>query len=136
MGHHLLLRGEAHLVSRDQISGSCIHHAPLLGVPTQSPKFLIAVAVIESPFRALLVSAARVSLLGGSREHCTGPGAVSSTTVAAAAEDQTAPATRAVSLDPELQHRKPTPKSWLPREHRGSCARTIAAHSNECSSAT
>jgi hypothetical protein len=76
MGHHLLLRGEAHLVSRGQINGSCIHHAPLLGVPSQSSKFLIAVAMIEPPFRALLVPAARRWLLRGAHERCTGPGAV------------------------------------------------------------
>jgi hypothetical protein len=56
MGEHLLLRGEAHIVSRGQISGRCIHHAPLLGLPSQSPEFLIAIAVIETPFGTLLMS--------------------------------------------------------------------------------
>jgi len=128
MGHHLLQRGEAHLVSRDQVSGSCIHHGPPPGIPSQSPKFLIAVAVIEPSFRALLVSVARGPFLRGSDDPGARIRAVPPATTATSAKDQDNAATRAASLDTDLQHRKPTPKSWLPREHRRSCAHTGAAH--------
>jgi hypothetical protein len=128
MEKHLLLWGEAHLVSRGQISGRCIHHAPLLGTPLQAPKFLITVAMIEASFGTLLVSAARSSLLGGPHERRARLRTVPPATAAASAKDQTSATTGAASLDTELEHRKPTPKSWLPHEHRRSCAHTSAAH--------
>jgi hypothetical protein len=65
MGEHLVLRGEAHLVSCGQLSGRCIHHAPPLGTSPQSSKFLITVAVIEAPFGTLLVSPTCRLSLGG-----------------------------------------------------------------------
>jgi hypothetical protein len=102
MAFHLLLRGEAHPVSRDQVSGSCIHHAPLLGLPSQSSKFLIAVAVIEASFGALLVSAARGPFLGGADEPGARIRAVPPATAATSAKDQNKAATRAASLDTEL----------------------------------
>jgi hypothetical protein len=132
MGEHLLLRGEAHLVSRGQISGRCIHHAPLLGrpgIPLQSSKFLIAIAVIETPLGTLLVSAPRSPLLRSAHDRRAWLGAVPPTTAAATAKNQANAATRAASLDTELEHRKPTPKSWLPREHRRSCANQCCAFS-------
>jgi hypothetical protein len=128
MLEHLLMRGEAHLVSRGQISGRCIHHAPLLGLPLQPSKLLIAIAVIEPPFRTLLVSVPRVPFLGGADDRRARIRAVPSATAATSAQDQKNAAMRAASLDTELEHRKPTPKSWLPREHRRSCAHTSAAH--------
>jgi hypothetical protein len=109
MGEHLLLWGEAHLVSRGQISGRCIHHAPLLGlpgVPLQSSKFLITLAVIETPLGALLVSAARSPLLRSAHDRRARIGAVPPTTAAATAKNQANAATRAASLDTELEHRK------------------------------
>jgi hypothetical protein len=128
MGKHLLLRGEAHLVSCGQISGRCIHHAPLLGIAPQSAKFLVAVAVIEAPFGTLLVSPPRSPLLGGANNRRARIRAVPSATAATSAKDQTSATTGAASLDTELEHRKPPPKSWLPHEHRRSCAHTSAAH--------
>jgi hypothetical protein len=129
MGEHLLLRGEAHLVSHGQISGRCIHHAALLGIPPQSTKFLIAVAVIEPPLWALLMPSTCCPLLGGTYERCARSRAVPPTTAATSAEDQKNAAMRAASLDNELEHGKPTPKSWLPPEHRRSCAHQCCAFS-------
>jgi hypothetical protein len=139
MGEHLLLRGEAHLVSRGQISGRCIHHAPLLGlrgIPLQSSKFLIALAVIETPLGTLLVSAARSPLLRGAHDRRAWIGAVPSATAATSAKNQANAATRAASLDAELEHWKPTPKSWLPREHQRSCANQCCASLADARTAT
>jgi hypothetical protein len=139
MGEHLLLRGEAHLVSRGQLSGRCIHHAPplgLLGIPLQPSKFLIALAVIETPLGTLLVSAARSPLLRSAHDRCAWLGAVPPTTAATSAKDQKNAAMRAASLHTELKHRKPTPKSWLPREHQRSWANQCCASLADARTAT
>jgi len=106
MGEHLLLRGEAHLVSRGQVFGRCIHHAPLPGFPLQSAKFSIAVAVIEPPFRTVLMLPTCRSLLRGAHDDRARLRAVPSATGAASAKDQKNTAMRAASLDTELEHRK------------------------------
>jgi hypothetical protein len=105
MGEHLLLRGEAHLVSCGQIYGRCIHHAPL-GIAPQSPKFLIAITMIEAPFWTLLMSMTCCPLLGGADERRARIRAVPSATAATSAKDQKNAAARAATLDTELEHRK------------------------------
>jgi hypothetical protein len=132
MGHHLALGGEAHLVSRGQISGRCIHHAPVLGIPFQSSKFLIAIAVIEAPFGALLVAATRSPLLGGAHDRRAWIRAVQPAAAAASAKNQTNAATRAVSLDTELEHRNQLRKVGC-RASIDDPAQTSAAHYHECS---
>jgi hypothetical protein len=127
MGEYLLLRGEAHLVSSGQVSGRCIHHAAPRIAP-QSPKFLIAIAMIETSFWTLLVLPTCCPLPNGTHERSAWLHAVPPATAAPPAKDQKNAATSAATLDSELDHRKPTPKSWLPREHRRSCAHTSAAH--------
>jgi len=118
------------------MSGRCIHHALLLGIPLQSTKFPIAVAVIEPPLWALLMSLTCRPLLGSTGERCARIRAVPPTTTAASAKDQTNAATRATLLDTELEQGKPTPKSWLPREHRRSCAHQCCAFSRMLVTAT
>ena len=75
----------------------------MLGISLQSTKFPIAVAVIEPPLWALLMSLACRPLLGGTHERCARIRAVQPTTTAASAKDQTNAATRATSLDTELE---------------------------------
>jgi hypothetical protein len=62
----LAWEGEAHLLSRGQVFGRCIHHA---GAPLRAV-LSIAVSMIESPFEALLVAPSRRPLLLGA--HCRG----------------------------------------------------------------
>jgi hypothetical protein len=67
----LAWEGEAHLVSRGQISGRCIHHA---GSAPSRAVLSIAVSVIESPFGTLLVVLSRCPLLLGTHRRAHEPG--------------------------------------------------------------
>jgi hypothetical protein len=116
----LALGGEAHLVIRDQIFGRCIHHA----VPVRAPLFAIltvAISVIESPLETLLVMLASDPLPCGAHDGGAGR-AVATAPVVPAAHHEAAMTTRALALDTDLEHREPTPKSWLPREPTRYCA--------------
>jgi hypothetical protein len=99
----------------------------------QSSKVPIAIAVIEAPFGTLLVSAPRGLLLGGTHELRARMRAVPPTTAAPSAKHQKNTAMRAASLNSGPEHQKPTPKSWLPRGHRRSCAHLAAHLSKGCS---
>jgi len=102
--------GEAHLVSRGQISGRCIHHAG--GAPS-SAVHAIAVSMIESPFGTLLVLPSGHALLLSADCRGTRTRAIAPAPAAATADHEAATTTRAISLDADPDHRRPTPKSWM-----------------------
>jgi len=116
----LALGGEAYFVIQDQICGSCIHHAALLPAPPFAI-LAVAISVIESPLGTLLIPLASKPLPRGAHDGGAGR-AVATAPVVPAAHHEAAMTTRALALDTDLEHREPTPKSWLPREPTRYCA--------------
>jgi hypothetical protein len=76
----------------------------------------------QSSFGTLLVVLPRHSLLLGAHPRGTRTRAIAPAPAAATANHEARTAPRALSLDADLDHRRPTPKSWMPSEPRRYCA--------------
>jgi hypothetical protein len=83
--------------------------------------------MIEPPLGALLMALARSTPLLGPYEHGTRTRTVPPAPGTPPADHEMAATPRALSLDADLDHRRPTPKSWMPREPRRYCAHHCCA---------